>query len=403
MVLVGEKYALTDTLFKQSTPKLADCTVNANVWDVADNTEIHIQRQGSKTASNKLKLKLKAVGSPTTSVVVEVRKGIQVDVSSSEAYWYWDSENIIATGTLPSSSFSNDYAEIEFTLDNNFGGKEWELLDIVVYQSTGGEVIVNASNYYVLACDKTQWSEAFSYVKVNGTTRSRQKLMPYCVSDWFVQTMLAKVDVWLYIYSWTLYVPSYAWYHQEPLNKQYTVSTNKPSGVLSNWYKIIADFKYTAMTFTSWATWINQMYTKNGSTSVNDSLDWSNLYSPSDLPLSKHFEFISNIPSIWLRTATNGSVSDSWSWTMEVRITADDGTKSGTILRPNAVKGIWENVACILFDEKTINEIYDMLNDRFALSWSTAYAQATTSQSINGTVNMAINGTTYVIPYVSIK
>jgi hypothetical protein len=31
MALVGEKYALTDTLFKQLTPKLADCTVDANV------------------------------------------------------------------------------------------------------------------------------------------------------------------------------------------------------------------------------------------------------------------------------------------------------------------------------------------------------------------------------------
>jgi len=195
--LVGEKYALTDTLFKQLTPKLADCTVDANVWDVAANTEIHIQRQGSKTASNKLKLKLKAVGSPTTSVVVEVRKGIQVDVSDSEAYWYGDENNIIATGTLPSSSFTTDYAEVEFTLDANFGGTEWELLDVVVYQSAGSGATVNASNYYVLACDSTQWSEAFSYVKVNGTTRSREKLIPYCVSNWFVQAMLCKADTGL--------------------------------------------------------------------------------------------------------------------------------------------------------------------------------------------------------------
>lgn len=215
--------------------------------------------------------------------------------------------------------------------------------------------------------------------------------------------MLAKVDVWLYTYSWVLYVPSYAWYHQEPLNKQYTVSTNKPSGVLSNWYKIIADFKYTAMTFSSWATWINQMYTKNGSTSVNDSLDWNNLYLPSDLPVSKHFEFNSNTPSIWLRTVTNGSVSDSWSWTMEVNITADDGTKSGTKLKVKEIKEIWKKATCILFDEEAINDIYDKLNNRFSLSWSTAYSQATTAQSINGTVNMTINGTTYVIPYVSIK
>ena len=200
MALVGEKYALTDTLFKQLTPKLADCTVDANVWDVAANTEIHIQRQGSKTASNKLKLKVKKVGSPTTSLYVEVRKGIQVDVSDSEAYWYGDSSNIIATGSLASSSFSTDYAEVEFTLDANFGGTEWELLDVVVYQSAGSGATVNSSNYYQIACDSTQWSEAFSYVKVNWQTRSREKLMPYCVSVWFVQAMLSKVSDTPYSY-----------------------------------------------------------------------------------------------------------------------------------------------------------------------------------------------------------
>lgn len=192
--LVWEKYALTDTLFKQLTPKLSDCTVDANVWDVAANTEIHIQRQGSGTASNELKLKMKTAGSPTTSVVVEVRKWVLVDVSDSEAYWYWDANNILATGTLASSSFSSTYAEVTFTLDNAVWGTEWELLDIVVYQTTGSGATVNSSNYYVLACDSTQWSEGFSYVKVNWDTRSREKLMPYCVSNWFAQALLSKID-----------------------------------------------------------------------------------------------------------------------------------------------------------------------------------------------------------------
>ena len=224
MALVGEKYALTDTLFKQLTPKLADCTVDANVWDVAANTEIHIQRQGSKTASNKLKLKVKKVGSPTTSLYVEVRKGIQVDVSSSEAYWYGDSSNIIATGSLASSSFSSSYTEVEFTLDANFGGTEWELLDVVVYQSAGSGATVNSSNYYQIACDSTQWSEAFSYVKVNWSTRSREKLMPYCVSDWFVQAMLSKVDE-LLIKMWEeIKIFSYDnWYYSNAYKELWTI------------------------------------------------------------------------------------------------------------------------------------------------------------------------------------
>jgi len=197
--LVGENYALTDTLFKQITPALADSTVEANVWDVAANTEVHIQRLGSGTASNTLKLKVKKVGSPS-DIYVEVRKGIKVDVSESEAYWYGDSSNIIATGTLTASTVTTSWQELEFTLDNEFGGTEGELLDIVVYQ--GSTATVNASNYYVIACDSTQRSEGFSFVSVNGSTRTRSKLMPYAVSDGFAQFMLAKVDDAAYSYLW---------------------------------------------------------------------------------------------------------------------------------------------------------------------------------------------------------
>lgn len=192
--LVWELYTLEDTLFKQYAPTLANSTLEANVGDVAANTEIHVQAMGSGVASNQLKLKVKMAWEPTTSLVVEVRKGIQVTVTENvEAYWYGDSNNIYATGTLASSSFSSDWAEVTFTLDNEVGGTKWELLDVVVYQTTGSGATVNASNYYVLACDSTQYSEAFSYVSVNGSTRARSKLMPYLSSDGFVQAMLCKV------------------------------------------------------------------------------------------------------------------------------------------------------------------------------------------------------------------
>ena len=187
--LVWEKYALTDTLFKQLTPKLADCTVEANVWYDAATTEIHIQRQGSGTASNTLKLKLKKAGSPA-NLVVEVRKWVQVDVSTSEAYWYWDSEQVLATGSIAASDVTTSWQELEVELDAAVWGTEGELLDIVLYQTASA---VSSTNYYVMACDSTQWSEGFSYVKVNWTTRSREKLMPYCVSGWFAQALLSKV------------------------------------------------------------------------------------------------------------------------------------------------------------------------------------------------------------------
>lgn len=189
--LVGENYALTDTLFKQLTPKLADSTVEANVGDVAANTQVHIQRLGSGTASNELKLKLKKTGTPAQDLVVEVRKWIKVDVSDAEAYWYGDENNIIATGTIAAADITTSWQELTVTLNNEFGGDEWELLDIVLYAANN---TVNASNYYIVACDSTQWSEGFSYVCVNGTTRTRQKLMPYCVSSGFAQAMLSKVS-----------------------------------------------------------------------------------------------------------------------------------------------------------------------------------------------------------------
>lgn len=314
MALVGEKYALTDTLFKQLTPKLADCTVDANVWDVAANTEIHIQRQGSKTASNKLKLKLKAVGSPTTSVVVEVRKGIQVDVSSSEAYWYGDENNIIATGSLTSSSFTTDYAEVEFTLDANFGGNEWELLDVVVYQSTGSGATVNSSNYYQIACDSTQWSEAFSYVKVNWSTRSREKLMPYCVSDWFVQAMLSKAEI--------------------EINEEFSKSISK--------YATIELAKFTAPYSTtininalcSWYLCIFYLY-KNDTNIVaqNDSLsyNWDIVVNTGDNIIIKWYNNDSN----GVRTAT---------WSLNIKYFMD--VKKIKIFD---IKNIWEKLTGYLF------------------------------------------------------
>ena len=195
--LVWELYTMNDTMFKQLTPKLSECTVeDCKVWNTADNTEIHIQRIASWTASNKLKLKVKAVWSPTTTLKVEVRSWVQVTVTEdTEAYWYWDDEAILATWSIAYSSITTDWQELEVTLDSAVWGTKGDLLNIVCYQESSWSVVVNADNYYILACDSTQWSEAFSFVSVNGSTRTRSKLMPYCISDWFAQSLLCKATV----------------------------------------------------------------------------------------------------------------------------------------------------------------------------------------------------------------
>ena len=179
--IVGELYSLTDDLIIQYAPSLSNSSVDCKVWDVNDNKQIHIQRIASWTVGNTLKLKVKKIWSPTTNLIVEVRKWVQVTVTANqEAYWYGN--EVVASWSIPYSEIASTYAEKTITLNNNFWWTKWELLDIVVYQADN---IVNASNYYCVAWDSTQYWEAFSYVSVNGNTRARSKIMPYCIWSWF--------------------------------------------------------------------------------------------------------------------------------------------------------------------------------------------------------------------------
>ena len=210
--IVGEKYTMQDTLFMQKAPTLANSILPLNVWDTNTNKEQHIQRISSGVASNQLKLKMDKVLSPTSSVVVEVRKGIKVDVNEKEAYWYGGWE-VLATATLPYTKFSTEAQEITVDLNKSFQLPKGNLYSVVVMQQGG---IVNANNYYRIYCDGTQWSEAFSAVAVNGTNRTRAKLMPYCVSDGFVDNIAAKsssteitipqLETYLYNRNWADFV-----------------------------------------------------------------------------------------------------------------------------------------------------------------------------------------------------
>jgi len=190
--LVWTNYDInTDKLFRQLTPTYENATNAVNIGDINDDKEIHIQRQGSGTQSNKLKLKIKLWWSPTTSLIVEVRKWVSViDSDTWESYWYGDSNNVLATATLPYTDFDSNRKDVEITLNNSFGWTEGELLDIVLYQTSH---TVNASNYYIIGIDSTQKSDAFQCIRVNGTTYKRTQLMPYCISDWFANIMMERV------------------------------------------------------------------------------------------------------------------------------------------------------------------------------------------------------------------
>ena len=186
--IVWEKYTMQDTLFLQKTPTLADSTIAINVGDIDVNKEQHIQRISSGAASNQLKLKMDKVLSPTSSVVIEVRKGIKVDVNEREAYWYGGWE-VLATATLPYTKFNTEAQEITVDLNKSFQLPKGNLYSVVVMQQGG---IVNANNYYRVYCDSTQWSEAFSAVAVNGDEKTCSYMSAYCVSDAFADSLFAK-------------------------------------------------------------------------------------------------------------------------------------------------------------------------------------------------------------------
>lgn len=185
--LVGELYEITSDLFLQKTPTLANSTLEYSVWNVVANKQVHIQRIWSGVASNQLKLKIKKSWSPTKNLIVEVRKWVVVNVNSLEAYRYW--WELICSWSVNYSSVSTSFGEVTVTMNGNFGWTKWELLDIVLYQE---DETVN-SNCYVVAYDSTQISEWYSLVAVNWTTRSRTKLMPYCISDWLLPDIMSKV------------------------------------------------------------------------------------------------------------------------------------------------------------------------------------------------------------------
>lgn len=194
-VIVWERYTSSDDVFIQYAPKFENSKMGLPVWDVNWRTQIHIQRASSTVESNQLKLKMRKVGSPTSKVVVEIKKGAVVN-DTNEDYWYgpWDT---IATAEIAYTSFTTSWQELTFTFDNNFwGGETKELLSVIVRQESD---IVNASNYYELACDITQYSEGLRAVFVeDSSTRTTSKVMPYCDSDAFEKCILARKDDTLY-------------------------------------------------------------------------------------------------------------------------------------------------------------------------------------------------------------
>lgn len=113
---------------------------------------------------------------------------MKVDVNEKEAYRYGGNE-LLASASLPYTTFNTEAQEITVNLNQAFQLPKGELYSVVVKQEND---IVNGQNFYRLYCDSTQYSEAFSAVAVNGSSRVRSLLMPYCESDGFLDNCLVK-------------------------------------------------------------------------------------------------------------------------------------------------------------------------------------------------------------------
>jgi len=337
--LVWELYALTDTLFYQQTPLEEDCIVDALVGDVDADKQIHIQRIANWVSSNKLKLKVRRIWEPTTWLVVEVRRWVQVTVTAnSEAYWYGD--DLVCSWSIPYSSIGDTYSEIEVSMNGQFGWIKWELLDVVVYQ-TGS--IVSWLNHYAVACDSTQYSEAFSYVKVNGTTRTRSKLCPYCVADWFAEKMIAKVNNTTVVQTWGVWT-----FAKTSTNKVHIIDCEAPTmrvvansipcslySELSNYYD------YLKVNY-----WIN-----------NTMYNWSASQDNKDL-MTNRYNTATGTVNLWTKTLTRwdsfyiGYSITGWSWTIgafTITYEVDLNKKWDYSFIPSEILSLWEQLTVNIF------------------------------------------------------
>ena len=360
-LMVWEYYTASHNLFAMFTPKASDSTVAIPFWNVDANTQLHIQRASSGIPWNTLKLKLRRVWEPTTKVVVEIQKAVRA-VSWTEYYWYWD-WTTIATAELPYSSFTDAWQVVEFTFDNEFWGwDEQELLSVIVHQADN---IVNASNYYELAADETQYSEAFRVVFVNWTTRTYNKMMPYCEWEGLAFAMLCRCDSTRYTVPYDLPIllnaswsttSTVIWRYISCKNGQYIKLKAHVSCSVSSSYSNRYGY-FNIYDWGSWALLLNKQWNINEDIEINQNKS------------SAHANILIQIGSTY--SWRTGSYSNLNIYTTNWSITK---TKNWTLVKVNEVALPWEIVPAVLV-WKVWDEFFEWWkyceDDAYTLSFST--------------------------------
>ena len=255
---IWEVYNANDKLYLLHIPKNTDSwDIAYAIWDVDARKSLHIQMIWSWKLTNTLTMKIRNIWSPTTTLICEIQKWETVDVSATEKARYWD-WTTIATGSLSYSNFNHQWSIVTFTFDNEFWEIRWELLDIIIHQQ---EEIVNSSNYYEIACDSTQYSEALRLIAVNWTTRTYTKFMPYIESNWFEKVVVARQKSGNYTASAVVTLSQYfsgstsSWYSEI----SYTPSSLTVNTTLLRW-KIVYN---NSRLQTTMKVWSNTIFSRN--------------------------------------------------------------------------------------------------------------------------------------------
>ena len=180
-LFVWETYTKwSDNLFLQTLPRVENCDSWIGIWDIDAHRELHIQNALWEWTSDVIRLKVKRVGSPTTSLIVKVQMWTIYDVSWEEKWWTGDWTDI-ASWSIPYSSITDDREIFDVTLDQNIWWSSTpSICDIIISQT---DWIINADNYYLVAYDNTQFSECFRWIYVDWESKVASKLMPY-ISCW---------------------------------------------------------------------------------------------------------------------------------------------------------------------------------------------------------------------------
>ena len=199
--IVWEKLLWWDKLWVQFLPKYDDCSIWYEIWRTQDNAYLHIQRFYSEFPSDKFKVKVRKVWSPTTGLNFTVQWSIDKTPTVNEIAWVGDWV-IKETGSIQYTDITEDWKEFEVQLSWIIGWNEFKnkKTSIVVSQINW---IVNNDNYYEIACDSSQYSEALRLIADTWSGNYiYTKFVPFCNSISFLQNVLWRNEETIWVWSW---------------------------------------------------------------------------------------------------------------------------------------------------------------------------------------------------------